>query len=265
MKYHLVHEASGIRDFPYFRFVIAACFVDMREATHVTETGGEDMLKAVDLVTSHDSDTELATLPDTAADERHMISDLFKDRVQQKNYLPGGTIVLHGSRADTLYRVVSGTVRCCTITEDGRRQIFRFARAGDCLGLDEIDTWHYTAEAVDRVCLRSAPRAAVEREMAQNPQLQRAARQLVSRTLQSLEQQLMILAYMQADQRLQWFLIQFARGARKGAFVTLPMTRQDIGHHLGLTLETVSRAFGVLKRNGAIEMQGSDKYRILTD
>ncbi|MEM8754405.1 MAG: helix-turn-helix domain-containing protein [Pseudomonadota bacterium] len=43
----------------------------------------------------------------------------------------------------------------------------------------------------------------------------------------------------------------------------MPMTRQEIGDYLGLSLETVSRSFGALRRAGLIEMNGSEKFRFV--
>ena len=80
-----------------------------------------------------------------------VIAGLFDAKAPARHVLPGGVIFLDGEKADTAYQVVSGTVRCCTISEDGRRQIFRFVRPGDFLGLADLDTWHYTSEAVDHV------------------------------------------------------------------------------------------------------------------
>ena len=45
--------------------------------------------------------------------------------------------------------------------------------------------------------------------------------------------------------------------------IDLVMTRQDIADYLGLTIETVSRAFGRLKREGLIEIHSAHTVKIL--
>ena len=191
------------------------------------------------------------------------ITDLFDRDTPVRHFQPGNTIVLDGTRAETVYEVVSGTIRCCTISEDGRRQIFRFVRAGDFLGLVDLDTWHYTAEAVDHVIVRSAPRSQLEMKIRFDPDLQRAVRGFIARELATRERQLASIAYMPAAGRLQNFLMEFANSRNTDGFVVLPMTRRDIGDHLGLTLETVSRAFSTLRQNGVIEMKGTDRFKVL--
>jgi hypothetical protein len=46
-------------------------------------------------------------------------------------------------------------------------------------------------------------------------------------------------------------------------FIALPMSRQDIGDHLGMKMETASRAFSVPKERGAVELPTAEKYRLL--
>jgi CRP-like cAMP-binding protein len=41
--------------------------------------------------------------------------------------------------------------------------------------------------------------------------------------------------------------------------ITIPMTRQEIADYLGLTLETVSRAFSQLKKDGILQALRHDE------
>lgn len=207
------------------------------------------------------SRTTNAKDPDALEDTRR-IGRLFTYRDGMRHVEPGATIFLHGQSADHVYQIVSGTARCCTITQDGRRQIFSFAQAGDYLGLAEIVTWHYTAEAVSHVALCAVPRERLENAILADANLQRSVRRQIARELAARERQLANMAQMTAEERLKRFLSDFARRQTTDDFVTLPMRRMDIGDHLGMTLETVSRTFGALRRKGIIQMHGSDRFRI---
>ena len=72
---------------------------------------------------------------------------------------------------------------------------------------------------------------------------------------------MMLLGHMTAIERIANFLLIMAdkTGTTK---ITLPMTRGDIGDHLGLTIETVSRAFGQLKKDHVIEQKSLHNIRI---
>lgn len=201
--------------------------------------------------------------PTSASAAPKRLRDLFHGDANVAHFQPGRSILVQGDEIETLYEVVAGTVRCCTFTEDGRRQIFRFVRSGDLLGFVDVDRWHFTAEAVDGVILRSIGRDFFEAALAESPALRRDLRALVSRELEERERQLTVLAFKPADQRLLWFLRDFTERRGKTGFLALPMTRLEIGDYLGLSLETVSRSFGALRRAGLIEMRGSEKFRLV--
>lgn len=191
------------------------------------------------------------------------IRDLFAGSARVRHCAPGSTIFLQGDRVGSLYRIVAGTVRCCSFTEDGKRQIFRFAESDDLLGPTELDRWHFTAEAVDHVILRSIGREAFERALATDPAVQRALRETSAGELARRERQLLAMAYLPADERLLAFLAEYAERHVSRGFTVLPMTRLDIGDHLGLKLETISRGFGNLRRRGLIEMKGASRFRMV--
>lgn len=188
---------------------------------------------------------------------------LFQKNSFEQHFQPDSTILLHGDRADMIYLVVSGTVRCCTINAHGSRQIFSFATKGMFIGMSDIDCWHFTAEAVDHVVLRSIPRAKIEQELAVNIQLRQEARAYVRDLLAQREQQLLTLSCTKGTGRLYQFLVDHAAKRPTSGFVVLPMCRRDIADHIGLSIEGVSRAFSRLKDKGVIELKSSEKYRIV--
>ena len=63
-----------------------------------------------------------------------------------------------------------------------------------------------------------------------------------------------------AEERLAGFLLDLASRYQRRGFpfesFHLSLTRQDIGNHLGLALETVSRLLGRLESAGIIEVKG---------
>ena len=74
---------------------------------------------------------------------------------------------------------------------------------------------------------------------------------------------MLMLGTMRAEQRLAAFLLDLsrsatsARGYSPSEFV-LRMTREEIGGHLGLKLETVSRLFSRFHQDGLIRVQGKE-------
>jgi CRP/FNR family transcriptional regulator/CRP/FNR family nitrogen fixation transcriptional regulator len=83
------------------------------------------------------------------------------------------------------------------------------------------------------------------------------------RAFQRSEDHALILARQGATERVAAFLLDFAQ--RNGGVLTidLPMTRQDIADHVGLTIHTVSRTLSQLQAQGLIEARSSRQVRLL--
>lgn len=190
------------------------------------------------------------------------LMSLFDGTSFQQSFQPNSTILLHGYPADAIYLIVSGTVRCCTISAEGIRQIFHFASKGEFVGISDINTWHFTAEAVDHVIIKSIPRARVEQALTVSIRLRQQLQAHTCSQLECRERQLLSLVSTKAPERLFQFLREFAKSRRETGYVALPMGRRDIADHLGMSLETVSRAFSKLKGKGHIDLATAGKYRI---
>ncbi len=87
----------------------------------------------------------------------------------RRHFRRNETIFGEGDPADSVYKVISGTVRLCHCSPDGRRHIIDFVLAGDLMGFLECADQPAAAEAVSDVTLISYPRACVDRLARSNP------------------------------------------------------------------------------------------------
>lgn len=176
---------------------------------------------------------------------------------------PGHTVFAEGDEATHYVEIVEGTIRCCGLTADGRRQIYRFASEGELLGLSNGEAYAYSAEAVTRVAVRRHRLAALNAEMARDERLRERVIAAFRDELNAVRTQMMLLGRMTAAERIVSFLRDLAqRSASPDGTIHLAMTRGDIADYLGLTLETVSRKINALNRLGAIEMSTASRVRI---
>lgn len=192
------------------------------------------------------------------------LEDLFEIRGTPCSFARNKTIASEEAPIERVYRIESGIVRCCSYTENGLRQIFAFAGPGDLLGFPDLDAWHFTAEAVGQVTARFLKPETLDAALLGEPMIAKALRRHCVRQFERRERHLIWLSYLHSEDRLLAFLQDPGELVMDdGGYVDLPMTRRDMGDHLGMTLETVSRCFGCLKRRGAIEMDGANRYRLL--
>jgi CRP/FNR family nitrogen fixation transcriptional regulator len=83
------------------------------------------------------------------------------------------------------------------------------------------------------------------------------------RGLIAIQSHLMLTARLSAAERLAAFLLDLMRRQGADDSVALQMQRHDIGDYLGLTFETVSRVFRVLKESGLIHLPTPDRVKVI--
>ena len=179
----------------------------------------------------------------------------------------GTTVAVHsdrqihgqGDKADCCYRILSGCVRTVKLMEDGRRQIGEFLMAGDLLGFDTLASYDFAAEAVSDVVLRRYPRRMVDGLAESNVTLTGRLRDLTSISLRLAHARMILLGRKTASERIASFLLEMAERLPevRPDVLDLPMGRTDIADHLGLTIETVCRVLGHLRRDGTVTIERS--------
>lgn len=176
----------------------------------------------------------------------------------------GTTFVDEGEPALHVFTVVSGVVKLFKLLADGRRQIVGFRVPGDIFGFAPGGEYTVSAEAISSVTLHRCPRRQLERAFIELPGVERQLLDAINCELASAQDQMVLLGRKTAHERLASFLLSLSRRQNNDDnSVDLPMTRTDIADYLGLTMETVSRVFTVLKGSGCIATNGSGKIYIL--
>jgi CRP/FNR family transcriptional regulator len=193
---------------------------------------------------------------DRLGDMLRLLAESLRVRVQRVH--TGDVLCTAGTRFAELYVIHAGAFKLVNTTADGRQQLVGVQVRGDWLGFDGIATGRYGCEAVAldvgevwvmnhdallSACMRSADlTAGMQQEMSRAIRLGRDA--MLSRCT------------LPAPARVAEFLCGWAQAlagsGQRTDRVRLPLTRADIGNHLGMRLESVSRALGTLARCGVI-------------
>lgn len=170
-----------------------------------------------------------------------------------------GAILFEQDRPlESVFVLLSGTVKMYRLLADGQRQITGFLGPGDLLGgIKGQSTTHCTAQAVTEVVSCAFDRAAFLRFLVDHPEL--CFRLLIMATdeIEAQHGHATLLGRRRVDQRLAAFLLQLSHrwpdGEEPQSTVWLPMSRADIADHLGQTIESLSRAFSHLRGLGYID------------
>jgi CRP/FNR family nitrogen fixation transcriptional regulator len=166
------------------------------------------------------------------------------------------TIFEQGEELQSSYKIVSGAVRLCRLTADGRRQIAEFRVSGDFIAFEWDGEYTLTAEAVRDVVAIRYVRTRVDRVIEQRSDVRERVFAMVRQDLRAAQDHLITLGCQTAKERVASFLLHLAKrgGAKDGEVIDMQLGRQDIADYLGLTLETISRTFTELQRKGIIAL-----------
>ncbi len=176
----------------------------------------------------------------------------------------GDTLVRSGEAFTALYAVRTGTCKSVLVTPDGQEQIVDCHIAGDIVGTDGIGAGVHDCAIValedSELCV--LPFDHLESIARTSKEFQHNLHALLAREIRRERKVMLMLGTMRAEQRLAAFLLDLAdRYAARGYSATevvLRMTREDIGRHLGMKLETVSRLFSRFDQEGVIRVHGRE-------
>lgn len=170
-------------------------------------------------------------------------------------YPADSAIYSQGDKAGALYLVEFGTVRICSVTADGRRQISAFHMAGEVFGFASGAEHETYAESVDGAGIRLIRQQAGTADM-----------HILTLALQSLgrvQNHLLLLGRRTAPEKLAALFIDLMERQGDERHIRLAMPRNDIADYLGLTFETVSRLLKSFKDQGVIRLKSIHEVEIL--
>jgi CRP/FNR family transcriptional regulator len=182
---------------------------------------------------------------------------ILEHSVERGRRLPRGATLVHaGRRLQALYVLRSGSVKHHSLSADGDELVRGFYLPGELIGLEAYAERRYPCEVTalepSRYCRISAPRFELLMDML--PGLRREILRLLSHSLEESQLLRARIGLASAPARLAGFLLELSRRRERRGFAPhefdLSMSRRDIAHYLGLTVETVSRALSAFRRTG---------------
>jgi CRP/FNR family transcriptional regulator, nitrogen fixation regulation protein len=166
-------------------------------------------------------------------------------------YRRGAMIACEGDPSDYAYVVVTGMVRSCRTYRDGSRGIAAFHLPGELFGWSGDPVRSLALEAATDTQVLFLKRRALLAAATQNSRIASYLLAAATNELRSVQEHSLLMSK-SAECRVTAFLIDLSTRLEKTTYLDLPMSRQDMADHLGLTIETVSRTITKLDRSGLI-------------
>lgn len=181
-----------------------------------------------------------------------------------RSFEAGQHIVWSGDPMEFVASVVTGIATLTQTMEDGRRQMVGLLLPSDFVGRPGRKVAAYDVMAVtDMVmcCFRAKP---FDTMMRDTPHIGERLLEMTLDELDAAREWMLVLGRKTAREKIASMIAIIARRdavlklrrSEGRVTVDLPLTREAMSDYLGLTLETVSRQFSALKRDGVIELAG---------
>ncbi len=182
-----------------------------------------------------------------------------------KTYQAGQTIALRGDPLEVLSSVVQGTATLSQSLEDGRTQIVGLLLPSDFIGRPGRDTVAHDVTAVTEVTLCCFRRKPFEDLMVRMPHVSVRLLEMTLDDLDAARDWMLLLGRKTAREKIASFLLLIAQRSetaesakqQQDMRIELPLSRETMATYLGLTIETVSRQFTALRKDGVIALEGN--------
>jgi CRP/FNR family transcriptional regulator len=200
------------------------------------------------------------------AEDLRLVTELAP--AQRRVIKAGQTLFRPGQTMASVYLVSTGMFKSTTLSADGREKVIGFHSRGSWLGFEALAEGRHADEmvALDIAEVVEVDYEALLDAGSRYPALMRLVLRAMSREQARQRESLLAMGTLCADARVADFLFDWAEAVSAAGLRTDPlklrMTRADIGSYLGLTLETVSRAFSRLHRDDLIRVDESSRRDI---
>lgn len=189
--------------------------------------------------------------------------------VKAKKTLQRGEFIYHeGDNFRGIIAIKSGSAKLVSCDQHGNEHVLNILLPGELLGFDGLsDDKHSSAAiALETTSFCLLPADSLDDLFNHIPSLTRELFRHSGEKMVEDKNQLM-LSKRPAEERLAYFLISLSDRLKRRGFSAsefkLSLSRQEIGNHLGLALETVSRLLKKFQDDGIILVQ--NRFITITD
>ena len=178
-----------------------------------------------------------------------------------ESFKRGDSIYLPQDRANEVLLLVSGRIKICHLTPEGKQSILVFIEPGEVFGelcLFDYDFREEYAEATENSRVIFLPRKFLSEYMDSHSHMMRAFSKLLGERRLRIEKRLRNLLFHSNRERLIFLLIelleQYGQEADGAVELKIKLSHQEMANIIGSTRETVTVVLGELQKEGILEI-----------
>ena len=180
----------------------------------------------------------------------------------RRSYRPRETLFQKGDPSDFMVAVISGCVRICVYSVDGREIVLNLIEPGQVLGeIAALDGQGRTADAiaVDKVEALIIDRASVRRVLADRPEAAFRLIETLCTRLRRTSNQVEIIGYRDLPARTAALLLElsgdFGVETERGTRIERKLSQRDMARMIASTRESVNRQLRQWTQDGLISVE----------
>jgi CRP/FNR family transcriptional regulator len=192
---------------------------------------------------------------------------LLESMKSYRTYAAGDAILWRGEPLQFVASLVDGVASLSKTMEDGRTQMVGLLLPSDFIGRPGRKEIEFDVTATSDVTLCCFDRVPFEKLVDETPRVAHRLMELALDELDAARDWMLLLGRKTAREKIATFIQMLVRRSSSDALQTvetvrLPLTRDQIANYLGLTLETVSRQFSALKKEGIIDFSNRHEFEV---
>lgn len=184
-----------------------------------------------------------------------------------RSFAAGDVILWRGEPLEFVASVVKGVATLSKTMEDGRTQMVGLLLPSDFIGRPGRTEIDFDVTATVDVTLCCFDRVRFETLVQDTPHVAQRLMELALDELDAARDWMLLLGRKTAREKIATFVEMLSRRSNHDEgihpqSIELHMTRDQIANYLGLTLETVSRQFNALKKDGIIDFSDRRHFTV---
>ncbi|EEB84364.1 transcriptional regulator FnrL [Roseobacter sp. GAI101] len=186
-----------------------------------------------------------------------------------KSFKAGDPILWRGDSLTYVGSVVEGVATLGKTMEDGRMQMVGLLLPSDFIGRPGRSQIEFDVVAVTDVTLCCFQRKPFEELVTTTPHVAQRLLEMALDELDAARDWMVLLGRKTAREKIATFVEMLVRRQHLAGeqaplpTLALPLTREEIASFLGLTLETVSRQFGAMKKDGILTFSDRRQFKVI--
>ncbi|MDP2813362.1 MAG: Crp/Fnr family transcriptional regulator [Erysipelotrichaceae bacterium] len=190
--------------------------------------------------------------------------------IVQREYKKGEFIIHPLKVMQCLFIINKGKVKVIRPNKDGKEQILYVLTVGEFFGEQALFSRlseDIMVEALEDSGICTISKAQFQALLQQMPQIAIKMIEVMSHRLTKMEELVESLGINSVDKRvfnlIEEYSIKFGRKTHEGILIQLPLSREEMANHLGITRETISRKLAKYQDEGKIKLIGHKQILLI--